>query len=203
MDRTGAGCSPARWRWCRNLAHRVGVRRGSTRRPAGASPSSRPSPGSSGRRWSALPSCTSGARRQRDPRGRPPAQIPACAANALGSCLGCGRRISRRERDAWRGRVGAIGSRGGSSASNRGGCAGWGAGGPATRALPPACGRGAAAAVGAVRPSGCLWPPMGVKPSVPAGLGPLLAYSRSAGTAAVRESGIGAGSRSRDAPLEF
>jgi len=26
---------------------------------------------------------------------RPPAQIPACAANALGSCLGCGRRIAR------------------------------------------------------------------------------------------------------------
>ncbi len=29
------------------------------------------------------------------PFGRPPAQIPACAANALGSCLGCGRRSAR------------------------------------------------------------------------------------------------------------
>jgi hypothetical protein len=32
--------------------------------------------------------------------GRPPAQIPACATNALGSCLGCERRIARWGRDA-------------------------------------------------------------------------------------------------------
>ena len=34
------------------------------------------------------------------PCGRPPAQIPACAANALGSCLGSGRRSARLGRDA-------------------------------------------------------------------------------------------------------
>src|SRR5664280_2565663 len=40
---------------------------------------------------------------------RPPAQIPACTASALGSCLGCGRRIVRRARGAARGRGVAIG----------------------------------------------------------------------------------------------
>jgi hypothetical protein len=39
---------------------------------------------------------------------RPPAQIPACAANALGSCLGFGRRSALRARDASRGRAVAI-----------------------------------------------------------------------------------------------
>src|SRR5262249_57546603 len=34
------------------------------------------------------------------PCGRPPAQIPACAANALGSCLGCERGSARRGRGA-------------------------------------------------------------------------------------------------------
>jgi hypothetical protein len=53
------------------------------------------------------------------PCGRPPAQIPACVANALGSCLGSGRRSARQARDARCGRVGAIGSRGGASASSR------------------------------------------------------------------------------------
>ena len=52
------------------------------------------------------------------PCGRPPAQIPACAANALGSCLGWWRRSARSGRDASRGRVGAIGSPGGSSGSS-------------------------------------------------------------------------------------
>ena len=52
------------------------------------------------------------------PCGRPPAQIPACAANALGSCLGWWRRSARWGRDASRGRVGATGSPGGSSASS-------------------------------------------------------------------------------------
>src|ERR1022692_5272627 len=52
------------------------------------------------------------------PCGRPPAQIPACAANALGSCLGSWRRTARLGRDASRGRVVAIGSPGGSSASS-------------------------------------------------------------------------------------
>jgi hypothetical protein len=32
--------------------------------------------------------------------GPPPAQIPACTASALGSWLGCGRRIAFRARDA-------------------------------------------------------------------------------------------------------
>ena len=50
------------------------------------------------------------------PCGRPPAQIPACGTTALGSCLGYGRQIAFRGRDASRGRVVAIGSRGGSSA---------------------------------------------------------------------------------------
>ena len=52
------------------------------------------------------------------PCGRPPAQIPACAANALGSCLGWWRRTARLGRGVSRGRVVAIGSRGGSSASS-------------------------------------------------------------------------------------
>ena len=52
------------------------------------------------------------------PCGRPPAQIPACAANALGSCLGWWRRSARWGRDVSRGRVVAIGSPGGSSASS-------------------------------------------------------------------------------------
>ncbi len=34
------------------------------------------------------------------PCGQPPAQIPACAPNALGSCLGCERRSVRQGRDA-------------------------------------------------------------------------------------------------------
>src|SRR6266542_4097881 len=52
------------------------------------------------------------------------AQIPVCAANALGSCLGCGRRIACQARDASVGLVGAIGWRGGSCAPSSGGCAG-------------------------------------------------------------------------------
>jgi len=39
--------------------------------------------------------------------GRPPAQIPACAANARGSCLGCERRIGLPARDAGCGQAGA------------------------------------------------------------------------------------------------
>ena len=50
------------------------------------------------------------------PCGRPPAQIPACAANALGSCLGFWRRSARWARDACSGREGAIVRRGGASA---------------------------------------------------------------------------------------
>jgi hypothetical protein len=37
------------------------------------------------------------------PCGRPPAQIPACAANALGSSLGYDRQIARWARDVGRG----------------------------------------------------------------------------------------------------
>src|SRR5680860_961017 len=58
------------------------------------------------------------------PCGRPPAQIPACAANALGSCLGYERQIACWAKDAGDGRVVAIESRGGSCASSSGGCAG-------------------------------------------------------------------------------
>jgi hypothetical protein len=50
------------------------------------------------------------------PCGRPPAQIPACAANALGSCLGFWRRSVSPGMDASRGRVVATGSRYRSSA---------------------------------------------------------------------------------------
>jgi ADP-ribose pyrophosphatase YjhB (NUDIX family) len=50
------------------------------------------------------------------PYGRPPAQIPACAANALGSCLGFWRRSASPGMDASRGQVVATGSRFGSSA---------------------------------------------------------------------------------------
>ena len=42
------------------------------------------------------------------PCGRPPAQIPACATNALGSCLGCGVESAARARDAGSGRAVAI-----------------------------------------------------------------------------------------------
>jgi hypothetical protein len=42
---------------------------------------------------------------------RPPAQIPACTASALGVSLGCSRRTARRDRDVSRGRVVAIGRR--------------------------------------------------------------------------------------------
>ncbi|MGO9877519.1 MAG: ATP-binding cassette domain-containing protein [Acidimicrobiia bacterium] len=45
------------------------------------------------------------------PYGRPPAQIPACAANALGSCLRYERRSALRDMDAWNERGEAIGSR--------------------------------------------------------------------------------------------
>jgi hypothetical protein len=59
--------------------------------------------------------------------GGPPAQIPACTASALGSSLGCWRRISPRGRDASRGRAVAIGSRGGSCVPSPGLSAGCGA----------------------------------------------------------------------------
>jgi len=49
------------------------------------------------------------------PCERPPAQIPACDANALGSCLGFWRRSARSGRDASRGQVATIVSRSGSS----------------------------------------------------------------------------------------
>src|SRR6266496_1623839 len=71
------------------------------------------------------------------PCGRPPAQIPACAANALGSCLGFWRRTARLGRDASRGRVVSIESRGGSSASSSGECVGCGAAAPCTSASSP------------------------------------------------------------------
>jgi hypothetical protein len=58
------------------------------------------------------------------PRGRPPAQIPACAANALGSCLGYERRSVHPGRDAECGRVVAIVSPGGSSDPSSGDDAG-------------------------------------------------------------------------------
>jgi hypothetical protein len=63
------------------------------------------------------PSATGVEDRGRDrPCGRPPAQIPACAANALGSCLGFWRRSVSPGMDASRGRVVATGSRYRSSA---------------------------------------------------------------------------------------
>src|SRR5438876_6023157 len=43
---------------------------------------------------------------------RPPAQIPACASNALGSCLGYERRTALSAKDAGRGRAGSIELRG-------------------------------------------------------------------------------------------
>ena len=49
------------------------------------------------------------------PCGRPPAQIPACTASALGSCLRYERQIARSGRDASRGLAVAIWSPGGSS----------------------------------------------------------------------------------------
>jgi len=49
------------------------------------------------------------------PLGRPPAQIPACTTNALGSCLGFWRQNARSGRDAAHGQAGATGSRCGSS----------------------------------------------------------------------------------------
>jgi transposase len=58
------------------------------------------------------------------PCGRPPAQIPACAIDALGSCLGYGRRSARRARGAGCGRAVSIGPRAGSCAPSSGGCAG-------------------------------------------------------------------------------
>jgi hypothetical protein len=48
---------------------------------------------------------------------RPPAQIPACAANAQGCCLGCKRQIAVAARDAECGRLGAIALRGVASAA--------------------------------------------------------------------------------------
>jgi hypothetical protein len=60
------------------------------------------------------------------PCGRPPAQIPACAANALGSCLGYGRRSARRARDVGCGRAVSIGQPAVSCVPSSGGCAGCG-----------------------------------------------------------------------------
>jgi hypothetical protein len=59
--------------------------------------------------------------------GPPPAQIPAGAANALGSCLGFWRRSGRWARGAGCGLGVAIAPRGGTSASRSIGCAGFGA----------------------------------------------------------------------------
>jgi Transposase IS116/IS110/IS902 family len=59
--------------------------------------------------------------------GPPPAQIPAGAANALGSCLGFWRRSGRWARGAGCGHVVAIARQGGTSASRSVGCAGFGA----------------------------------------------------------------------------
>jgi hypothetical protein len=75
------------------------------------------------------------------PCGRPPAQIPACAANALGSCLGCERRSARQGRDAGCVLAGSTASRGGSSGSSSGGGAGCGSAGPRTSAGSPVSGR--------------------------------------------------------------
>src|SRR6266704_402717 len=75
------------------------------------------------------------------PRGRPPAQIPACATNALGSCLGCERRSVRRGRGAGRRRVVAIVSPGGSSGPSSGGDAGCGCVTPRASAGSPVSGR--------------------------------------------------------------
>src|SRR5512132_2070359 len=85
-----------------------------------------PLPGASGYRRELLPGprrfgATEGlsSYRGRDrPCGRPPAQIPACATDALGSCLGYERENARRGRDASRGRAAAIEPRGGPCASN-------------------------------------------------------------------------------------
>ena len=52
------------------------------------------------------------------PCGRPPAQIPACATNALGSCLGSERENAHRGRDAPHGRAAAIEWQGGPSGSS-------------------------------------------------------------------------------------
>jgi hypothetical protein len=62
--------------------------------------------------------------------GPPPAQIPAGAANALGSCLGFWRRSGRWARGAGCGLAVAIVRRGGASASRSIGCAGSGAAAP-------------------------------------------------------------------------
>ena len=62
------------------------------------------------------------------PCGRPPAQIPACTASALGSCLRSWRRSAPQDRDARCGRVEAIERRGGPSAARAGGGVGCGAG---------------------------------------------------------------------------
>ena len=75
------------------------------------------------------------------PCGRPPAQIPACAANALGSCLGCERRSARQGRDAGCGLAGATASRDGSSGPSSGGGAGCGSAEPRTSAGSPVSGR--------------------------------------------------------------
>ena len=56
---------------------------------------------SGGRRESHPPAPADPGGRGRDrPFGRPPAQIPASGTTALGSCLGCGRRIARLAMDA-------------------------------------------------------------------------------------------------------
>src|SRR5680860_854229 len=85
--------------------------------PSSTSSSYRISGGSDENALEKLSSCSIDRGRDR-PCGRPPAQIPACTASALGSCLGFERRSARWGRDASRGPVVAIGWRGGSSWSS-------------------------------------------------------------------------------------
>src|SRR6266545_717038 len=75
------------------------------------------------------------------PHGRPPAQIPASATNALGSCLRCERGGDRSGRDASRGQAEAIESPGGSYASSPGESAGCDDAAPHTSAVSPGYGR--------------------------------------------------------------
>src|SRR5713101_3062486 len=82
-----------------------------------------------------------GGYRGRDrPCGRPPAQIPACAANALGSCLGFWRETAPQGTDAPRGQAAATESPGGPCASSPGGSAGCGAVAPGASAASPGYG---------------------------------------------------------------
>ena len=74
------------------------------------------------------------------PCGRPPAQIPASAANALGSCLGFWRQSAPRDRGAGCEPTEAIASAGGPSGSSSGDGVGCDAEAPGTNTSPPGSG---------------------------------------------------------------